>query len=195
MKAIRLVIGSLIFAAVFAVSAFGQTATNKIGVINTLSFDQEQGGITKYINALKSLDNEFKADFQDLQTKGNQLNSLKTEIETLQKNQASNVPVKAETVNDKAAEYDRIARELKFKQDDIKARYERRRQVVMGPVMQDIGKAMQEYAQKNGFSIILDAAKLDEVGLVLAFDRTLDVTDDFIKYYNAKPAGTASLTN
>jgi outer membrane protein len=194
MKAIRLVLGGIIIAAIFVVSAFAQTANNKIGVINTLSFQQDKGGIAKYIGALNSLDNEFKPDNQKLQTMANQINSLKTEIETLQKSQSSSVPVKPETLNAKVEEYNRVAREFKYQQEETKARFESRQQIVMAPVLQDIGKAMQEYADKNGFSMILDASKLDDAGLVLAFDRKLDVTDDFIKFYNARPAGTASVT-
>ncbi len=192
MKAIRLVVGGVIFAAIFAVSAFGQTQGSKIGVINTLFFQQDKGGITKYVSLLNSLDNEFKPDNQKLQTLANQMNALKSEIETLQKNASSSVPVKPETVNAKIEEYNKAAREFKYQQEETKARFESRQQVVMAPVLQDIGKAMEEYRAKNGFFLILDAAKLDDAGLVLAFDRTLDVTDDFIKYYNARPAGTAS---
>lgn len=192
MKALRYFSGVMIFAAFFAVSAFAQTSsTLKIGVINPFYFEQDTGGIAKYISALNSLDNEFKPDNQKLQTLANQMNTLKTEIETLQK-QTGTVPVKAEDVNKKIEEYNRLARELEFQKKDAEARFESRQRVVMGPIMADIGKAMQEYAEKNGFSIILDASKLDNAGLVLAFDRKLDVTEDFIKFYNARPAGTAS---
>lgn len=191
MRAIRLVIGSLAFASIFAVTAFAQAANLKIGVINPAAFEADQGGIAKYINALNSLDNEFKPDNQKLQTLANQMNTLKTEIETLQK-QTGTVPVKAEDVNKKIEEYNRLARELKFQQEDAKARYESRQQVVMGPVLQDIGVAMQEYAEKNGFSMLLDATRLEGAGLLLAFDRKLDVTEDFVKYYNARPAGAAA---
>ncbi|HUF04953.1 MAG TPA: OmpH family outer membrane protein [Aridibacter sp.] len=192
MKALRLITGGLIFTAIFAVTAFAQTQeTLKIGVINPFFFEQEKGGIAKYINALTSLDNEFKPDNQKLQTLANQMNTLKTEIETLQK-QTGTVPVKADDVNKKIEEYNRLARELEFQKKDAEARFESRQRVVMGPIMQDIGKAMQEFAEKNSFSMLLDASKLDNAGLLLAFDRKLDVTEDFIKFYNARPAGTAS---
>ncbi len=191
MKAIRLGISSVVFAVIFAASAYAQTANLKIGVINPAVFEAEKGGISKYINALNSLDNEFKPDNQKLQTLANQMNALKTEIETLQK-QTGTVPVKAEDLNKKIEDYNRMARELKFQQEDAKARYESRQQIVMGPVLKDIGTAMQEYAEKNGFSMLLDATRLDNAGLLLAFDRKLDVTDDFIKFYNARPAGSAA---
>lgn len=193
MKTFRLITISMVFAAIFAVSAFAQVGAGKIGVINTFEFDAEQGkpntGIAKYVAAQNRLDKEFEIDQKALQTMATRINSLKTEVETLSK-AGDKVPVA--NITAKAEEHDKLVRELKFKQEDAKARYESRRQVIMGPVLQDIGKAMQEYATKNGYAIILDAAKLDQAGLILAFDRKYDVTAEFIKFYNTRPPGTAS---
>lgn len=192
MRTFRLISVSMIFAALFAVSAFGQAGAGKIGVINTFDFEAEQGkpgtGITKYVAAQTRLDAEFKTDSTAIQTMVTRMNTLKTEIEALQK-VGDKVPVA--NLQTKAEEYQKLERELKFKQEDAKARYDSRRQVVMGPVLQDIGKAMQEFATANGYAIILDAAKLDQAGLILAFDRKYDVTDEFVKFYNARPAGAA----
>lgn len=196
MRTGKFIFVSLVLAAMMAVSASAQTASGKIGVINTFLFDQEKGGIAKYTAAMNSLETEFKPTNQQLQTIAQQMSTLKTEIETLQKSASNpNIPVKTDSVNGKIEQYNRLARELKFKQEDAKARFESRRQTVLGPVLRDIGKAMQEYADKNGFSMLLDAAKLDSAGLILAFDRKLDVTADFIRFYNARPAGTASTSN
>lgn len=194
MKAIRFFVVGLVVTTIFAGAALAQTTQNpKIGVIDPRFFQQETGGIAKYITALKSLDNEFKPVDQKLQTLANKMNALKTEINTLQK-QNGTVPVKQEDVNKKIEEYNSLAREMKYQQEEAKASFESRQQVIMGPIMQDIGNAMEEYRNKNGYSIILDATKLENAGLVLAFDRALDVTQDFIKFYNSRPAGTASTT-
>ncbi len=193
MKTFRLITISMVFAAIFAVSAFAQVGAGKIGVINTFEFDTEQGkpgtGITKYVTAQNRLDTEFKTDTAAIKTMVDRINALKKEIDTLQK-AGDKVPVA--NITAKAEDHDKLVRELKFKQEDAKARYESRRQIIMGPVLQDIGKAMQEFATKNGYAIILDAAKLDQAGLILAFDRKYDVTDEFVKFYNSRPPGTAS---
>ena len=106
-----------------------------------------------------------------MQTIGNRLKTLQTEIQTLQKQvQDGKVPVDEKTVNAKLEEYDKLTREYKFKEDDAKARFTRREQVVMGPIRQDIGKAIQEFANQKGYMLILDAAKLDNAGLILALD-------------------------
>ena len=86
MKTLRLIAVSFVFAAVFAISAFAQTTapTGKIGLIDTRFFDSKEG-ITKYVNAMTALDNEFKTDFTTLQTMGNKIKTLETDITNLQK--------------------------------------------------------------------------------------------------------------
>jgi Skp family chaperone for outer membrane proteins len=191
MRSIRFVTGSFILLTLFAVSAFAQTTNLKIGVINPFVFQAESGGIAKYISALNTLDNEFKPDNQKLQTLAQDINKLKNEIQTLQ-NQKETVPVDDKTLAAKIEEHNKKVRELKFQEEDAKARFESRQTAVMAPIMQDIGKAMQEYADKNGYHLLLDASKMQQAGLILAFNEVMDVTEDFIKFYNARPAGTAS---
>ncbi len=195
MRTLRLMIVGAFLTGLFAVSALAQAGANstKIAVINTLAFANEKGGITKYVNAQKKLDAEFKVETQQLQTLANRINALKTEIANLQKTNP-NVPINKSTVTNKASEHDSLTRQLKFKQDDAKARYEARSQAVLGPVSRDIGVALQEFAKQKGYGLILDAAKLDRAGLILAFDQKFNLTSQFIAYYNTRPAATASTT-
>ena len=54
---------------------------------------------------------------------------------------------------------------------------------------------MQDFAKKKGYPIILDLAKMDEANIILAIgDDNVDVTKEFVAYYNALPAGAASAT-
>ena len=194
MKTLRLVAVSFVFAAVFAVSAFAQTTapTGKIALIDTRFFDSKEG-ITKYVNAMTSLDNEFKPDFTSLQSMSTKIKTLQTDITNLQKQITDGkVPVDEKSANSKVEEYDKLTREFKFKEEDLKVRYQRRELVVMNPIKQDIGKALDEFAKKNGFSLILDGAKLDGAGLILAFDDKSDVTKEFITFYNARPTPAAT---
>jgi Skp family chaperone for outer membrane proteins len=192
MKTFRLIAVSAVFAAIFAVSALAQTAAGKIGLINTQAFDDDKAGITKYVAAMNSLETEFKPLSTELQTLGTKIQALQKEIQTLQEQAAKGtVPVNQATVNAKLEEYDKLTREYKFKEEDAKARYQRREAAVMGPIRQDIGNAIQEYTKKNGFVLMLDVAKLDSAGVLLGLDETADVTKQFIVFYNARPATTA----
>lgn len=200
MKTFRSIAAVFVFAAIFAVSAFAQVpaavpaAPGKLAVVNTQAFDADKGGITKYVNAMNSLETEFKTTQTELQTIGTRLQTLQNEIKVMQENaqKSPTVPIDTTKANAKVEEYDKLAREFKFKQEDAKARFERRQEVVMGPVRQDIGNALQEFAKKNGYMMILDASKLDGAGLLLAFDERFDATKEFITFYNARPAATAA---
>jgi len=204
MKTFRLLAASLFFAAIFSVSAFAQVTTVKVGLINTLAFDNDKVGITKYNTAMTALESEFKKDGVDLDAMATRINTLQGELETMQK-QLQNPPdpkvpignrdAMQASFNQKYVDYEKLAREYKFKQEDAKVRFERRRQTVMGPVLLDIGKAMQEFAKQKGYTIILDGAKLEDAALLLAIgDEKIDVTKEFITFYNARPATTAVTT-
>ena len=202
MKTFRLIAATIFFAAIFAVSAFSQVAVNKIGLINTGIFEDEKSGITKFISGRKSLDLEFKRELDDLNTLYVRIGALEKELVTLENQikaaqanpQVPISPTLQTTYSTKADEYGKLGREYKFKQDDLKVRYERREQVVLGPILLDIGKAMQEYQKQKAFAMLLDATKLFNAGVLLAWDDVTDVTVDFIKFYNARPATAAVKT-
>ena len=199
MKTFRSIVAVFAFAAIFAVSAFAQAAASpKIGIVNTAAFDNKEG-ITKYVNAMNTLETQMKPELTVLQTMGNRLQALKTELEKLQEqiNDPKLPPAvdKAKlqaTAQTKYEEYQKIGSEFEYKQKDYKASLERKEATVMSPVRQDIGNALQEFAKKNGYMMILDASKLDGAGLLLAFDEKFDVTKEFITFYNTRPGTTAA---
>jgi Skp family chaperone for outer membrane proteins len=196
MRTFRLIAVSVFFAAIFAVSTLAQTATGKIGLINTQAFDDSKTGITKYVTALNTLETEFKPTFTELQTLATKIQALEKEIagyrEIIQK--GGKIPISDADLNKKVEDYEKSVREYKFKEEGAKSSYQRREQIVMGPIRQDIGNAIQEYTKKNGYTIMLDVAKLDNAGLILGLDETADVTKAFITFYNARPATTATVT-
>lgn len=194
MKKITSLAVSFIFAAVFAVSAFAQAgaqpAPAKIGWIDTGAFADDKAGITKFVNALKALDTEFKPRVTELSTLDTKIKSIATELEIMQKNTA--VPINQATVAAKQEEGQRLQRELEFKQKDAEAAFQARRNVVLGPINTDIGKAIQDYAKQKGFAVVLDIAALANANAILVLDPTADITKDFIAYFNTRPATTAT---
>lgn len=195
MKRVSVIAVSLIFAAISAVTAFGQvpaaSQSAKIVVINTAAFD-EKDGIAKYFNAQTALDNEFKPVYGEIQTLANRYQTLATEIENARKANPA-VPVKPESIQAKIDEAQNLEIQIKRKQEDGKVKYEKRQEQVLGPIMQDIGKAIDDFAKAKGYALILDSAKLAGAGVILALDLPkIDVTKEFITYYNARPATSAS---
>lgn len=190
MRKISTVAVSFIFAAIFAVSAFAQQAPTKIGWIDTGAFADEKEGVTKYVNALKALDTEMKPKVVELQTLQSKMQTISDDIAKMQANTA--VPVKPEAIQAKQEEGQRLQREFEFKKKEYDAAVESRSGVVLAPISSDIGKAIQEYAKVKGFTVILDIDKLGQAGAILALDQSANVTKDFVTYYNARPAGTAT---
>ena len=194
------VAGLLVAVAFFAVSTFAQTGAAtavgnaKIVVIDTGAFADDKAGITKYKNAMKSLDTEFATVQSDLNSTAARLQTLQKEIQTLQDQAAGGkVPVDTKSAQAKVDQFQVLQTEYKRKQEDAKARFDRRQEQIMGPIMQDIFKAMQDFATQKGYDLILDAVKLDAQQMILAFiPAKVDVTRDFITFYNSRPATTAS---
>jgi Skp family chaperone for outer membrane proteins len=202
MKIIRL-IAVFAFAAIFAVSAFAQAQPTagsfKIGIINTSFFDDDKDGIKRFSTAMSALETQMKPELTALQAMSNRLQSLQTEIEGYQKqlqDPSPKVPIdkaKIQAAGEaKAAELEKMKLEFDYKQKDYQLSLQRRGQVVTGPIRADIANAIQEFAKAKGYAMVLDAAKLDGAGLILGFDEKYDVTKEFITFYNARPAGTAT---
>jgi Skp family chaperone for outer membrane proteins len=201
MKRFSFIAASFIFAAIAAVSAFGQApagqpgAPFKMAVIDTGAFEAKDG-IVRYATALNALDAEFKPIQTEIQGMVTKYNTLGAEIKKLQDQVAAGtVPINQTAAQAKLEEYQNLETAIKRKQEDAKARAARREPQVMGPIRTEIGKALQDFATQKGYALILDAAKLDGAGLILAFDAAkVDVTKDFITFFNARPAATATTT-
>ena len=71
-----------------------------------------------------------------------------------------------------------------------RAAYQKRMQEMLGPVYDDIGKALDVYAKAHGITLILDVTKIQ--GIVSAVG-SLDITKAFITEFNSKNPATASL--
>lgn len=195
MRTFRLIAAASVFAALFAVSAFAQAPTApKIGLVDIYAFGAEKG-ITKYITAMGVLEKEATPMRTELQTMVTKIQNLEKEITGL-RDQASkpNSPISATTVNNKIQELEDLKREAKFKQDNANAKFQSRYDVVVGPIWADIRKAMQEFAKQKGFDVIFDGAKLEEAGILLGFSDKVNITTEFIQFYNTRPAGTAEAT-
>ena len=74
--------------------------------------------------------------------------------------------------------------------EDAQVAFDKRMQEVLGPISDDISKALDAYAKSRGITLILDVTKFQ--GIVSASD-SLDITRAFITEFNSKNPATASL--
>jgi Skp family chaperone for outer membrane proteins len=198
MRKISLFATSLFITALFAVSAFGQVATpaagaTKIGWINTAAFGDEKAGVNKYNNALKALEAEMKPRVTELQTMQGKLKTISDELQKMS-NPPANVPVDTRAAQSKQEEGQRIQREFEFKKKEYDAAMSKRGSELLAPIQNDLLRAIQDYAKQKGYAVVLDIAALanDNMNAILALDPGSDITKDFIVFYNARPATTAT---
>ncbi len=191
MRTSRLIFSSLILTVFLAMTAFAQAdVPAKIALVDTESFYAQTGGINRIANGYKSLETEFKKDITDLETMAKRLQALQIEVQNLQK--PGPVPVKPEAIQVKVEEGQKLQREYAFKQEDVKKRYESREGAIIGPILQDVGKSIGDFAKQKGFTLVMDSGRLFQAQILLYSQDTTDITKEFIQFYNARPAGSAT---
>ncbi len=208
MKRIRLISAALMLAAIITISASAQTrpgtaasrpaapqtpaASNapvpdtKIAFIDTGMFGEEKGGITRYVIAVKGVEREFQPRQTELTGIQAHIKALADEISKL----SGNPVVDPKTIQAKQDEGERLQRDLKYKKDQADADFAKRYQEVVSPISTDIGKALDQFAQQRGITMILDISKLAPA--ILTVNPAMDVTQAFIAEFNSKNPATAS---
>ena len=203
MKIIRAIAAVAFFAAISAVSvvaqpkptttpapattgsATGNVPDTKLALVDTDQFLDEKAGIVRLVTAAKKVENEFLPRRTELQTLQAQIDKLTADLQKA-------APVQDQKVS--AQQQDTIdskKRELTRKTEDAQSQYQKRLQEMLGPVYDDIGKALDAYAKAHGITLILDVTKIQ--GIVSAAE-SLDITKAFITEFNSKNPATASLT-
>ena len=204
MKRVSLLAVSMIFTAIFAGAAMAQpgaaaaVASGKIAWVNSAAFESDQG-LTRYVQAQKSIETEMTPRTTKLKGLQTQMQTLQTDIANLQKqadNPAANKDALARQIQDKNDQGQALQRQFEFEQKDAQAYYNKRAADLLGPIQQQIGAALEAYAKQKGYSVILDLSALvgdgQNPGALLYVDPTADVTKDFISFFNARPATTAT---
>ena len=192
MKKFGLFVSAFAFVIFLGVTAFSQVPVGgKIGWIDTGEFADEKAGIAKYVNAYKALASEAKPKETELVGIQTKPQTIAKELQDMQK-AAPAVPIKADVVTAKQNEGARLERELKFKKEEYDAFIQRRGGEILGPVNQDIGKAIGEFGKQKGYVAIFDLEKLAQAGAILHLEPSANVTKEFIAFYNARPAAAAT---
>ena len=166
-------------------------AAPKIAFINSEVFYDEKLGVTKLVNALKQLEREFAPKNQELTGMNNRMAAINTELQNMQKlpenqfNQAA--------FNAKREEGTNLKRKFDFEKTEAENAAAKRRSQLVGPISQEIGRGIDEYAKKNGYTVILDPSKLSEA--MLYYVEAADSTKDFVTFFNARsPVTPAAVT-
>jgi len=158
---------------------------SKVALIDSSAFADEKQGILKFVSALKKVSAEFQPRKTDLENLYNQIQKAKADLQKA-------APVQdAKVTQQQQDKIQQLETEFKRKGEDSEAEFNKRLEVVLGPIYEDIGKALDGFAKARGITLILDVTKVQ--GIVSAADA-MDITRAFIAEYNSKNPATASLT-
>ena len=152
----------------------------KIAVIDTTTFGDEKTGITRYLNAVKSVQTSFQVRTKELVDLQNRIKVIADELTKLNLSPV----VGPQSIQAKQDEGERLQRELKYKKEQLDADFEKKYNEVVGPISTDIGKALDLYASQHGLTMILDISKL--LPAILTVNPAMDITQAFIAEYNSK---------
>jgi len=168
----------------------GTGAEGKLAYINTSRF---RTGINEMKEKMDILNAEFDPKRKELESLENDVNNLKNKIQT-QGNTVS-VQVRNQWVEDGTDK----EKKLKRLAEDYDALGQKRQAEVSQPILEKIGKFLENYCQQRGIVMVLEGGAVQQTGVVLYAALASDITEDFIAQYNkanpgsgaAAPAGAA----
>lgn len=170
-----------IFAAMIALTTMAsaqapvQTAQVRVGVINSDLFTNQTGGITRLLNALRTLDVEFKP-------RRDEITALIARFDDLQKAPPANTtPAQLAARRDQA---ETLQIEIRRKQEDARAAYGRRLTALTEPIRRSVFTALEAYAKQRGIDLLVDISKFPDG--VLLLNAGSDLTPGFIRDFNSK---------
>ena len=171
-------------------SAPPQTAAvprSKIAVIYSGAFQDAKEGITRYSATISKLNAEFQPLQNELNQAAQRLNALQEEIKKMQQGAT---PATPQQIQVKINQFDEQKKAYDRKGEDARLNYQQRRGQLLGPLQEDVGKALDAFGKANGITMIIDGT---QVPLVYAADA-IDITKAFIADYNRKNPATAAAT-
>jgi len=171
-----------------AAAQTGAVPTGKIAVIFSEAFQDPKQGIGKFAVIQNQLNGEFKKPQEELDAAVQKVQSLQTEIANLQKSVA---PVDPKSIQAKIDQLDQLKKDSQRKLEDTQAAYQQRRNTLLSPLQDDVGKALDAFAKAHGITMIIDGTQVP--GVIYAADA-MDVTRAFIAEYNSKNPATAAAT-
>ncbi len=163
----------------------------KVAVIFSEAFQDPKQGIARFTATLKKLNGEFADRQKKLDDMAARVKALPDEIGNMQRQAAAGTPIAPQTIQAKIDQLDQLKKQAQRETEDAQAAYEKRRQELFGPLQDEVGKALDQFARTRGITIVLDGSQVQ--GILYAADG-LDITKAFIADYNSKFPATAAVT-
>ena len=153
-----------------------------IAVIDSSVFSDVAAGIARVQSAMKQIDTKFQPLRTEIRAMQDRLTTMRSDIQKKRATQAANLTAQ------QVEEADRLETQFKRKAEDAQANYQKESLAMLEPLQQDIGNALNAYAQSKGISLLID---INRVPVIYAAP-SMDITKDFIAEYNRTHPATAA---
>lgn len=160
------------------------TAPAIIAIIDSSAFSNEKTGITRVMDGMKTLDAKYQPLRAEIRGMRDRLSTLRADI------QKKRLIQDARTTAQQEEEADRLEVQIKRKQEDAQASYQKDSVALLEPLQNHIAGSLNAYAQAKGITLVLDA---NRVPIVYAA-QTIEITRAFIDDYNRKNPGAPATT-
>ena len=145
----------------------------RVAVVDSRAFGE---GIAEMKRQFDKLEGEIKPRYTDLQDLQNRLETLNEDLKN-PKDKDNRI------LQQKADQLQSLKKEFERKQADLQEDYQKRSEVVLGPLREKILKFLDEYAKSHNITMVYDLAPASQAGL-LFFNPSANITEDFIQEYN-----------
>jgi Skp family chaperone for outer membrane proteins len=162
------------FVSMARAQAPAQPAPAKVGIINSEKFAATTGGITRLVNALRTIEAEFKP-------KRDEINQLASRLDALQQVPAGTTPAQLATRREQAQT---LQVEIQRKQEDARIAFSKRGTTLTGPIRLSILNALEAFAKQRSLDVLIDLSKFPEG--VLLVNPNADLTAAFVRDFNSK---------
>jgi len=195
MKRVHLAILSLTLGSALAVQAQAPAAQHSAAPATHEAAAHEAAGPAKVavieFQAAVAQTNEFQRDFADLQKKYDpkrqDLKTLNDQIDTLTKQlQAQGSTLSDADRESRARAIDEKKKQLDRDTQDAQSDFQSDMQDLVNRIAAKVGATMTDYAQKQGFTLVLDASEQQQAPTVLYAMPSIDITKAVIDAYNEK---------
>lgn len=190
MKVIRIAV-VVAAVALAAFTIFAQTQTRpaatpaNVAIIDSSAFSDEKNGIARVMAAMQQIEAKFQPLRAEIRGMRDRLTTMRSDIQKKRAIQDAGMTAK------QSDEADQLEVQIKRKQEDAQASYQKESLAMLDPLQKDIGTALTAYAQSHGVTLLIDANRVP----ILYAASSLDITQDFINEYNrTHPAGALTTT-
>jgi outer membrane protein len=153
----------------------GTGAQGKIAIINTAAF---RSGIDELRVKLEALSKEFEQQYTELQGLQKQIEDLKNKV------QAPSPAVQPSVRKGWIEQGTELEKALKRKTEDYQILFQKRMDVVVGPIWGKINNFLGQYSQQHDIVLVLEQEVAESSNLLVWRAPVAEITEDFIKEYN-----------